>query len=172
MPGPKRWDKDTGTLDRLHEHARLVRQAGGGRLGRELVIRVQGIDERTYYRDQERLLELRRRAIGKAYDELLAAVDAGYCEMIEDADRFTAEARTPNGKALHQSNKLHALDSRTKLHGLAKTASSASLPDGSQVRRIVIEEIAYGTTESAAAVSDDDVVVAAPPLLLNAERSA
>src|SRR5579884_1274706 len=116
----KRWDRDQVVLDRLEEHARLLRQTANKTVARQVICTKQQISEHTYYEDEKRLKELYKRAIGRTYEEYVAEVDAGYREVIVDADALTAQAEQHVAKAAHQANKLKALDGRVTLHGLAK----------------------------------------------------
>src|SRR5579884_915029 len=116
----KPWQRDQHILDRLEEHARLLRQTANKTVAREVICRRQQISEETFYLDERRLRELHRQAIAADYGELVAEVDAGYREVIADADALTTTAEQSGAKAAHQANKLKALDSRVHLHGLAK----------------------------------------------------
>lgn len=124
------WRRDNVILDRLAQHVELVRGVPYAQQ-RAIVRAAQHISDDTFDQDRRRLRELQREAIGRSWDEIAAEIDAGYRAAIEDADRFTCEAPAQGpARALHQANKIRALDSRAQLYGLKEAFRQRALDRG------------------------------------------
>lgn len=130
--------------ERLEEHSRLAR--AGATVAQ--IAKAQGISRETAYQDAHRLIEAARAQAGASKLEQMREADAWYRECIADADRLAAvPAQSSTAKATHQANKRAAVDSWVKLWGLQRQTNE--LPEGAEIRRIVIEEIRHGDANGA-----------------------
>lgn len=132
------WRNDPKTLDRLEDEIRIRRTAPSEALARETALQRHGISYPTYRRDVQRIKELYRARMGDSYADLVAEVTQGLREVVHDADVESALNITATARALHQQNKIKALQALSELHGLAKPVTVPLTVDA--VRRIVMIE--------------------------------
>ncbi len=134
------WDKDRDILDRVHGLMVILRESRTTAVARERAMAQFGYARETFYEDLRRAAIVRNRELAQIANDVFAELDLQYRETIHEADVLTAETTDQRAKALHQANKIKAIEARARLHGVEKpTEAQRDLSDAVRTAGITVQ---------------------------------